>query len=61
MKDIKYKEYPLKTAILLYPFVVPFLRSTGVDINDNNYVCRIDDNGLFEFGYRSDTNWTICQ
>ena len=60
MKNINYKEYPLKTAVLLYPFIVPFLRSTGVDIDDPDYVCRIDGNGTFEFGYRSDSVWTLC-
>lgn len=58
MRNIKYKEMPLKTAILLYPFLLQHL--SGIDLSDPNYICRLDDDGLFEIGYRSDSVWKLC-
>lgn len=59
MKNTNYKEMSLKSAILLYPFLLPHL--SGIDISDPNYICRFnDDDGFFEIGYRSDRVWALC-
>lgn len=56
---IKGIEIPLREAIRRFPRILPVLLQMGVDITDNRYVVRFNEDGYFEIGYPED-EWKIA-